>query len=507
MTVFVPTGPLPRHRARPLTCLGDAREADLGGYSEFSKVIAPDSDKRQLVRKWWEWDYLAEVAENLDLMGPGRRVVGLGVGHEPLIFYFASRGCDVLATDLYAGDTAWAEARFATAQAVHAASPIPYDIDKVRLENADMRELPCADGEMDFAWSCSSIEHVPTLSDLFKVMHELYRVLKPGGHALLTTEWSLNGEPYLLPGVNAWDPAVLALIRDAFPGFAFVGPDDFSFDVSHPANAPRMRRQFPAGMHHPHARDFAEAYRGGHTGVLLGVSTCVPIAFTLKKIGGVDNQSWADAPVPADLRAYTDGLDHFHAGREAQAVPLLEGLMSDLRGRTDRRQLALHAGRFLLDAKIRSEGLQERPGELRAFVADYLTWCPEGVLQDGDCLDLFAYVLGEAGDYDESARLSRMCLDSPSTNMDHIFELSQRYLTVQKRAGRFTTAVDEVAGYLADMAWTGATREAMEAGAAKSFAAAFDRRERKIIQKAVGLRIDAMVDDLSSRWGSHALGV
>ncbi|MEM7626643.1 MAG: methyltransferase domain-containing protein [Planctomycetota bacterium] len=497
----LPTSPLPRRRTRPLTCLGDAREVDGGGYSKFAQRLPTDYPGRRLVRKWWEWDYLAECAETLGLLPDGgtadTRAVGLGVGHEPLIFYFAQRGCSVLATDLYAGDTAWSEARFARTEQVLASSPLDYPRDRVEVAHADMRALPCGDGEADFVWSCSSIEHVPTLADLFKVLHEIDRVLKPGGYALLTTEFCLGPGPYLLPGVNAWDAEILGLIRRSFAGFDFVGPDDLSFDALHPANAPRVRRHLPAGMQQPHATGFAEAFRGGHMGVLLGVSHCVPIAFVLQKTDG-HNHTWAEADVPPHLRAFTDGIDRFEARREAEALPLLQRVYDEARCDPRWRQLALHAGRYVIDCHARL-GAQRRPAELRRLIEDYLTLCPPGELQDADCLDLCAYLLGEIGELSTSADVARKALCSPSTSLEHVFALAGRFLKVQKRADQLSEALDEVADLLADAAWGGMDGPSFTRNLEREIDPVLSRSQRKAMRKAVRARVNETTRALAER--------
>jgi len=495
--------PLPRSRAWPLTCLGDAREVDGGGRSAFSLWMAADDPGRQMVRKWWEWDYLAGCAESLGLLKPGARAVGLGVGHEPLIFYFAQAGCSVLATDLYAGDTPWSEARFDRAEAVHAAAPgVPgaYPRENVEIADADMRRLPCADGEADLVWSCSSIEHVPTLIDLFDVLHEAHRVLKPGGYALLTTEYAVSGSPYLLPGVNALDAGLLETLTSSFGGFEWVGPRDLSFAQAHPANAARPRRYPPPGMQHRHTQPF-EAFRGGHLAVLLGVSLCVPIGFVLRKKedgSGGQNGAWSEADVDADVRAYTEGVAAFLDGREAEALPILEELYDRLRGRPEKLQLALHAGRYLIDAQVRL-GMQERPDELRGLIEAYMELCPAGALQDADCLDLCAYLLGEIGDGDASAEVARKCFASPSTNAQHLFDLAGRFLKYETLAGRLDAAIDEVAKLLADLAWGGFAAADFTAGMTRGIDPHLKRRPRAALRKAIAREVEAMGKDLRRR--------
>lgn len=489
--------PLPRTRDRPLTCLGDAREVDDGGSSEFASWMPSQDSNRQVVRKWWEWDYLAGCAETLGLLRPGARAVGMGVGHEPLIFYFAQAGCSVLATDLYAGNTAWSEARFGQTEAVHAASPKPYPRENVEIAHADMRRLPCEDASADFVWSCSSIEHVPTLIDLFDVMHEAYRVLKPGGYALLTTEYAVSGQPYLLPGVNAWDAGLLGTLESAFGGFEWVGPRDLTYAQAHPANAARPRRYPPPGHQHRYPQAIAEPFRGGHMGVLLGVSVCVPIGLVLRKQTGT-NLTWAQATVDPDVRDYSEAIAAFNGGREPEAVSRLQPLYERLRNRPESLQLAMHTGRFLIDCHTRL-GMQRRPEQLGALIEQYLTLCPPGKLQDADCLDLCAYLLGEIGEFDRSAEVSRKCLASPSTNLQHIFDLAGRFLKTEQRAGRLGSAINEAAVILADLAWSGVDSQTFGAGMTQGIDIHLSRRPRAKLRSEIDHELKTMAQDLRQR--------
>src|SRR5690349_9360354 len=50
-------------------------------------------------RKVWEWSYILEAFERHELLQSGRRILGFGVGREPLVAALAVRGVDVTATD------------------------------------------------------------------------------------------------------------------------------------------------------------------------------------------------------------------------------------------------------------------------------------------------------------------------------------------------------------------------------------------------------------------------
>src|SRR5690606_24278187 len=100
----------PRHRARPLTCLGDAAELEAGGRAAFTRDVLAERLPYAYLRKVWEWDYIADCAAQLGLLDGRTTAIGLGVGNEPLIFHFANGCGQVIATDLYNSETAWQDA-------------------------------------------------------------------------------------------------------------------------------------------------------------------------------------------------------------------------------------------------------------------------------------------------------------------------------------------------------------------------------------------------------------
>ena len=111
---------------------------------------------RRWPRKWWEWDYTADCAEQLVVLASTTTAAGLGAGDEPLIFYLADKCRRVIASDLYSPNTVWREARFANTSRILDASPIPYPRSRVALLNADMRQTGISEQSIDFVWSCSS---------------------------------------------------------------------------------------------------------------------------------------------------------------------------------------------------------------------------------------------------------------------------------------------------------------------------------------------------------------
>lgn len=173
-------------------------------------------------RKLWEFAAILHVFRTMKASSPTLirpRVLGFGVGREPLPAWFVGHGCDVLATDKPAADTivGWKE----TGQ--HAAGHAQLGrlgyvseakfAERCTYRAVDMADLP-ADllrGEFDFTYSCGSFEHIGGLHrGLLFFAHQM-NALHPGGIAVHTTEYEYE-YPADLPPLDTPD---LSLYRDA----------------------------------------------------------------------------------------------------------------------------------------------------------------------------------------------------------------------------------------------------------------------------------------------------
>ncbi|MEX0679579.1 MAG: class I SAM-dependent methyltransferase [Pirellulales bacterium] len=446
---------LPHYRRRPLTCLADAAELEVGNASGFARQMPDDYGYRQLLRKWWEWDYIAKSAEDVGVLNGNSLGVGMGVGNEPLIFYFANHCKKIIATDLYAADASWREARFDHADVVCQTSPIPFPRERVEVRNADMRALGIADASADFAWSCSSIEHVPTLRDLLLVFDELARVLKIGGYAFLTTEFCLSQPPYLLPGVNALDPGLLELLRDSLGAFEFVGVTDLSYNFAYPANAPSARRYVPPGLTRLPCVPIQPAYRWGQVANLVGLSVIAPIAFVLRRREGA-NAKWKDLRITREVRAFTESVAQLKADRIHGVVRRLQPLVeSGPHGLTP--QFYHHVFRFYIEAMAKDITFSKH--DVTREIAKFMGQLPQGVVHDADCLDMVGYLLEAAGHHEDAARLYKLAMNSPSTSREHVVKLAFDYCRAMKHLGKFGKAVEAAAPVLHDLIVTGSSSD------------------------------------------------
>ncbi len=168
-------------------------------------------------RKVWEFAYVAEVLESLGQLQPGRRAVGFGVGREPLISAFASRGVQVVATDL-APTAKEALGWVRSDQHSHGVGSMlrseicePTKFRKlVSWRAVDMRAIPGDLTGFDFCWSVCSLEHLGSLAAGVEFIERAIATLAPGGIAVHTTEFNLSSNDSTIE----YGPTVIYRERD-----------------------------------------------------------------------------------------------------------------------------------------------------------------------------------------------------------------------------------------------------------------------------------------------------
>jgi hypothetical protein len=155
-----------------------------------------------LHRKLWEWCFLTDEIERAGLLEPGSRGLGFAVGKEPLVAFFASRGVEVLASDLDADRpeaAAWMGSgeHAASLQALNERGICPEDrfAELVSFRSIDMTELPVGElGPFDFVWSSCAFEHLGSLERGLDFVVNAMRFVRPGGLAVHTTEFNVGSD-------------------------------------------------------------------------------------------------------------------------------------------------------------------------------------------------------------------------------------------------------------------------------------------------------------------------
>lgn len=118
--------------------------------------------------------------------------MGVGCGHEELMYFLANRVKIVDATDLYEGAYLGGESAADVLAHPDKYAPFRYRSDRLNILRMDAKKLDFEDGTFDFLFSLSSLEHFGKRMDQLTALKEMHRVLKPGGIAALTTELILN---------------------------------------------------------------------------------------------------------------------------------------------------------------------------------------------------------------------------------------------------------------------------------------------------------------------------
>jgi SAM-dependent methyltransferase len=150
-------------------------------------------------RKDWEWALGIVAMQRFGKLNKKSTAIGVGCGTEPIPFYLANKLNHVYATDLYEGNEDWkkaAPADFPENPKKYAAFPYKEDALKVLRMNGTKLEFPSE--SFDIAFSFSSIEHFggKNHSGALSSLREMERVLKPGGLAVISTEYILNDKEH-----------------------------------------------------------------------------------------------------------------------------------------------------------------------------------------------------------------------------------------------------------------------------------------------------------------------
>ncbi len=150
-------------------------------------------------RKIWEWAFIANTLARHEMLKPGMRGLGFGVGKEPLVPLFASLGCQIVATDQSADaarTSGWSESNQFAGEANHLnehglCSQQLFD-ELVCYRTADMRNIPGELRDFDFTWSSCAFEHLGTIEEGIRFVLNQMDCLRPGGIAAHTTEFNVS---------------------------------------------------------------------------------------------------------------------------------------------------------------------------------------------------------------------------------------------------------------------------------------------------------------------------
>jgi SAM-dependent methyltransferase len=203
---------------------------DLATYSYDAHIFNADRAP-DIYRKGWEWTQAIWGLEQLDMIRPDYRAIGVGAGRECVIFWLGDRLRTVVASDLYGGagwsDSGGREADQAVLEDPQRFCPRPIRSDVIEFKTLDGTDLNIYPADtFDFGWSLSSIEHFGSHERSADAVRELARVIRPGGVIALATEYLLLAEQTHVEYFNRQD--LEDYVINAAPDLELIEPIDWS---------------------------------------------------------------------------------------------------------------------------------------------------------------------------------------------------------------------------------------------------------------------------------------
>lgn len=179
---------------------------DDGEWRTYSRAVGLPQDEGWYHRKAWEWAQCVYGLERLGALGPGKTALGVGAGHERVLYYLANRTALTVGSDLYTGDFIGGGAEEADPSFLfdpERFAPFPYHRERLFGLQADGCLLPFRTGSFDVVYSLSSIEHFGGHERSSQAVLEMCRALRPGGVACIATELVLEGGEH--PAYFTWE--------------------------------------------------------------------------------------------------------------------------------------------------------------------------------------------------------------------------------------------------------------------------------------------------------------
>lgn len=164
------------------------------------RSLIPERDvSQQVERKVWEYAMVMLFLEETGHFNDSSQVLSVGAGDERVLFWLTNHVGRVVATDIYGQgpfSAREAEASMLTDPAAHLPTPdYPWRPERLDVRWMDARHLEFPDESFDAVFTVSSIEHFGPPPEIARSAAEIGRVLRPGGHAMIITEYLVQRHP------------------------------------------------------------------------------------------------------------------------------------------------------------------------------------------------------------------------------------------------------------------------------------------------------------------------
>jgi SAM-dependent methyltransferase len=177
--------------------------------AKLREIVAPGYEpEEELRRKFWEYALLGLYLEEVGALREDASVLSVAAGHEEPLYWLANRVGRVVATDIYGEGSFSVDGREADGSMLDDPghwAPYPYREDHLEVRSMDALNLEFPDASFDVVFSLSSIEHFGSPENIQQAAAEMSRVLKPGGHLVIVTEYLVKAHPL------DWPPLQVAI--------------------------------------------------------------------------------------------------------------------------------------------------------------------------------------------------------------------------------------------------------------------------------------------------------
>ncbi len=157
---------------------------------ELSPIFS--MNRESFHRKIWEFTHTIYILKKSGYLYPKNKGLAIGAGREQILYYLAYKIEKITGIDLFEGNYIGGEDEPDIPKNPQKYAPFIYPEANLDIIKMDALNLKFKDNSFDFIFSASSIEHFGSKKNILKSIKEMYRVLKPGGIAVITTEIKLN---------------------------------------------------------------------------------------------------------------------------------------------------------------------------------------------------------------------------------------------------------------------------------------------------------------------------
>lgn len=169
-------------------------------------------------RKLWEYIHIVHVLKNAGYLYSQNRGLAIGAGREYILYFLAHKVNKIIGIDIYEGEFLGGEDERDIPLRPEKFAPFLYPRENLDLIRMDSRQLEFENNSFDFVFSVSSIEHFGSKREIQKSINEMYRILKPGGICVITTELKLNRLGVNIPNTKIFN---LEKLLDMFKSCGF----------------------------------------------------------------------------------------------------------------------------------------------------------------------------------------------------------------------------------------------------------------------------------------------